>query len=64
MGYDLDIIEVFWFHELQTYQNCASLSGWSAGKHYEWRPDLGNDCWREPRLESERLLVSFQRSQH
>lgn len=60
-GQNLDIIEAFWFHSVQRYQQCALSSGWRTERLCEWRPDLSHDCWRELHSGAERLLLIFRR---
>jgi SAM-dependent methyltransferase len=62
LSLDTDIVEIYWFHCLQVYEECAKSSGWVTESRYEWHPNEPSDPWRSARGDSERLVTVYRRT--
>lgn len=59
---DIDIVEVYWFHSSQVYEECANSSGWVTESRYEWHPNEPSDPWRSARGNSDRVVTVYRRT--
>lgn len=59
---DADLLEVYWFHRSQVYEECARSSGWVTESRYEWHPDDRIKPWRAARGDSERVVTVYRRT--
>lgn len=62
LSVDTDIVEVYWFHCLQVYDQCAKSSGWVTESRFEWNPNERNEPWRAARIESDRVVTVYRRT--